>query len=383
MLNKTKYKKIFLIDPVGGQGGMDFLNHQLCENIYKHQYDITLITSSSYTKNSEHNAYHYFNNVFSSNSRFIKAIRYLKGIIKTLVLSVKVKADIKIFHFQIFHVGLLQFLFVAASLILRRKIIITAHDVGSFRDGEKKFLLNNIYKLCHQIIVHSKVAQKLLIQMGVDSKKINLIPLGNFRGFLNNFPSKSSSKNTLGYSEDDFVVLFFGQCKKIKRLDVLINAISLAKERGFKNIKLLVAGPMTDADEVFLKQLMEDKLKKSYLHISKFIPNEELPLYFSASDICVLPYDNIMQSGVILLAMSNNLPVIVSDIPGMLEVVEHGKNGLVFKKGDFKDLSKKFLEIHQNMWDLDFFVANSNVLLDMNYSWNVCTSLTEKVYTKL
>lgn len=383
MLDKKKYHKIFFIDPVGGQGGMDFLNHQLCENIYKDQYEVTLITSSSYTQNSKHDAYYYFNNVFSSNSKYIKAIRYLNGIIKTLILSMKIKADIKIFHFQIFHVGLLQFLFVAASLVLRRKIIITAHDVGSFRDGEKKFLLKNMYKLPHEIIVHSKIAQELLIQMGVDSKKINLIPLGNYRGFLQKFPSKTSSKNTLGFKEDDFVVLFFGQCKKVKRLDVLINAISHAKERGFKNIRLLVAGPMTDADDVFLKQLLENKLNKSYLHISKFIPNEELPLYFSASDVCVLPYDNIMQSAVILLAMSNNLPVIVSDIPGMLEVVEHGKNGLVFKKGDFKDLSKKFLEIREGLWNLDFFVMNSNALLDMNYSWRTCANLTKKAYTKL
>lgn len=383
MLNKKKSQKIFLIDPVGGQGGMDFLNHQLCEHIYQDQYEITLITSSSYTQNSKQNAYHYFNNVFSSNSKYVKALRYLNGIIKTLILSIKVKADVKVFHFQIFHVGLLQLLFVAVSLILRRKIIITAHDVGSFRHGEKKFLLNSIYKLPHAIIVHSKVAQKLLIQMGVDSKKINLIPLGNFRSFLQNFPSKSSSKRALGFNESDFVVLFFGQCKKVKRLDILINAISLAKERGFENIKLLVAGPMADADEIFIKQLMEDKLNKSYLHISKFIPNEELPLYFSASDTCVLPYDNIMQSGVILLAMSNNVPVIVSDIPGMLEVVEHGDNGLVFKKGDFKDLSEKFLEIHGGIWDLESFVMNSNALLDQSYSWKTCANLTKQVYAKL
>ncbi len=381
MANRKKHKKIFLIDPVGGQGGMDFLNHQLCENISQDIYKMTLITSSIYSQNKTHDAYCYFNNVFLSNSKYLKALRYIKGMIKTLFHSVK--AGIKVFHFQIFHVGLLQFIFVLLSLVLRRKIIITAHDVGSFRDGEKKFLLQNMYKLPHEIIVHSEVAYNLLLQTGIDSKKINLIPLGNFRGLLGDTPSKSCSKKMFGFSDSDFVVLFFGQCKKVKRLDVLINAVSLAKENGFKNIKLLVAGPMTDADDIFLRNLLEDKLDKSYLHISKFIPNEELSAYFSAADIAVLPYDNIMQSGVILLAISNKVPVIVSNIPGMLEVVRHGVNGLVFKKADIKDLNNRLLEIHNGIWDLDSLVAESNLLLDKKYSWEICTNLTEQVYEKI
>jgi len=375
------HSKIFLIDPVGGQGGMDYLNHQLCENIYNDEYQITLITSSCYSKNRVHNVCLYFNNVFSSNSKYVKAIKYIKGMIRTLVHSLN--DDIKIFHFQIFHVGILQFLFVLASFILRKKIIITAHDVGSFRDGEKKFLLKNIYKIPHEIIVHSKIARNTLINMGINSNKINLIPLGNYKGLLTNTPPKVSSKKIFGFSDEDFVILFFGQCKKVKRLDILIRAISDAKEKGFKNIKLLVAGPMTDANNIFLKNLLKNLLYESYHHTPKFIPNEDLPAYFSAADITVLPYDAIMQSGVILLAMSNNVPILVSNIPGMLETVEHGVNGLVFKKADVQDLSKRLLEIYNGSWNLDYFVENSNKLLNKKYSWESCANLTKQAYNKL
>ena len=373
--------EVLLIDPVGGQGGMDFLNHQLCENISKGEFKMTLVTSTYYSENKVHDVYCFFEDVFSSNSKYVKAFRYMKGMIRTFLLSIK--SDIKVFHFQIFHVGLLQFIFVLLSVVLRRKIIITAHDVGSFRDGEKKFLLENVYKLPHEIIVHSETAYNLLLQMGIDSEKINLIPLGNFRGLLKTTSSKSSSKKMFGFSDSDFVVLFFGQCKKVKRLDVLINAVSLAKENGFTNIKLLVAGPMTDANDIFLRKLLENRLEKSYLHVSKFIPNEELSEYFSAADIAVLPYDNIMQSAVILLAMSNRVPVIVSNIPGMLEVIKHGVNGLVFKKSDFKDLHKRLLEINDGLWNLNSLVAESNILLDKKYSWKTCANLTKQVYKKI
>ena len=90
-----------------------------------------------------------------------------------------------------------------------------------------------------------------------------------------------------------------------------------------------------------------------------------------------------MQSGVILLAMSNRVPVIVSNIPGMLEVIKHGVNGLVFKKSDFKDLQKRLLEINDGLWNLNSLVAESNILLDKKYSWKTCANLTKQVYKKI
>ena len=90
-----------------------------------------------------------------------------------------------------------------------------------------------------------------------------------------------------------------------------------------------------------------------------------------------------MQSGVILLAMSNNVPILVSNIPGMLETVEHGVNGLVFKKADVQDLSKRLLEIYNGSWNLDYFVENSNKLLNKKYSWESCANLTKQAYNKL
>lgn len=377
----NKNSRVLLIDPVGGQGGMDYLNHQLCENIYSRDYDITLVTSSPFSDKKNHRVKTYFKNVFLSDSKYKKAIRYIKGMIKSFAYSLK--NNVRIFHFQIFHVGALQLLFVFLSFLLRKKIIISAHDVGSFRHGEKKFFLKTIYIFADDIIVHSKVAQELLIKLGINSNKISHIPLGNYRGLLKNIPiNKESSKKAFGFSDDDFIVLFFGQCKKVKRLDVLINAISYAKENGFKNIKLLVAGPVTDADDVFLKNLMQKKLLNSYHHSAYFIPNDDLPKYFAATDIVVLPYDDIMQSGVILLAMSNNLPVIVSNIPGMIEIVEHGKNGLVFKKGNIEELGKLLIDIDNGLWNLNNFIKESKNLLEERYSWENCANLTIQVYKK-
>jgi D-inositol-3-phosphate glycosyltransferase len=58
----------------------------------------------------------------------------------------------------------------------------------------------------------------------------------------------------------------------------------------------------------------------------------------------VLPYLRIYQSGVVLEAMSHGSPVLVSDIPGMLEVIEHGRTGFVFRSGDPAHLAQRIAE---------------------------------------
>ena len=77
----------------------------------------------------------------------------------------------------------------------------------------------------------------------------------------------------------------------------------------------------------------------------RFIPDEDVGDYYAAADLVVLPYRKIYQSAVLLMALSHGRAVLVSDLPGMTDIVEHGRNGWVFREGDVADLEEKLGEL--------------------------------------
>jgi glycosyltransferase involved in cell wall biosynthesis len=69
--------------------------------------------------------------------------------------------------------------------------------------------------------------------------------------------------------------------------------------------------------------------------------NDELPFWYSAADIFVLPSLREGTPLALLEALSCEVPVIVSRAGGMVEVIEDGKNGLLTDIADPVDLEKK------------------------------------------
>src|SRR5262249_9012433 len=63
----------------------------------------------------------------------------------------------------------------------------------------------------------------------------------------------------------------------------------------------------------------------------------------NAADYVVLPYNRILTSGAVALALGFGKPVIVPDLPALSEVVQHGREALVFRAGDQSALAQATL----------------------------------------
>ena len=144
------------------------------------------------------------------------------------------------------------------------------------------------------------------------------------------------------------VVLFFGQIKGTKGLDLLIEALPVVANE-VPEVLLLIAGRPWKTSFSQFDQLI-DKLNvraRCRLHIG-FVPNDKVGDFYAAADLVALPYRRIYQSGVLLMAMSYAWPVIVSDLSGMTEIVADGVNGYVFRKESKDDLAKVFIRALQD-----------------------------------
>ena len=120
--------------------------------------------------------------------------------------------------------------------------------------------------------------------------------------------------------------LFFGLIRDYKGLDLLLEAWARWVP---DNRKLLIAGEFYTAPERYLGLIERLGLKDKVVLHDRFIKDEDVKYYFSASDMLVLPYRTATQSGVTQIAYNFSLPMIVTRVGGLPEIVPDGKVGIV------------------------------------------------------
>ena len=104
-----------------------------------------------------------------------------------------------------------------------------------------------------------------------------------------------------------------------------------------------------DQQEKYESQITALGLSDSIILHTHFISNEEVVNYFSAADLVVQPYRTATQSGISQIAYHFEKPMVVTNVGGLPEIVDHQKNGYVVPvqagaianaKGDFFNQNK-------------------------------------------
>ncbi len=139
--------------------------------------------------------------------------------------------------------------------------------------------------------------------------------------------TRTEALATLQLSANKKYLLFFGFVREYKGLDILLLALANLPEE----YELIVAGEIYGSFEKYQKIIDENELSFRVHLFNQYIPDEEVTTYFSASDVCVLPYKSATQSGITAIAHHFDLPIIATDVGGLKETIEHGKTGLIIE----------------------------------------------------
>ena len=144
---------------------------------------------------------------------------------------------------------------------------------------------------------------------------------------------RSAACVELGLSQGNRYVLFFGFIRDYKGLDLLLDAWALLAGNGVaENYKLLVAGEFYGDKEKYTEQIRRNGLEDEVILADRYIPDDKVKYYFSAADLLVQPYRTASQSGVTQIAYNFGLPMIVTDVGGLPEIVPDGKVGYVVER---------------------------------------------------
>jgi len=293
-----------------------------------------------------------------------------------------------------------KFLFFDRTLLMLyykvrgKKIVFTAHNVnGARRDGRDSFAnrlsLRIQYQLVDHIFVHTKKMKKeLLEEFGVSDQKVTIIPFGINNAIPETSLTSAEAKERLGVRASEKTMLFFGNIRPSKGLEYLLAAFESMISRD-ASYRLIIAGQCSKqfAGEWEKVRPAASRLSNQGLVIlrNKFIPDDEMELYFKAADVLVLPYTDIFQSGVLFLGYSFGLPAVATDVGSLREDIVEGRTGFVCRPCDASDLSSTL----ERYFASDLF-ANLNVrrreirqYVSQRHSWDLVAEMTRNVYAGL
>jgi glycosyltransferase involved in cell wall biosynthesis len=134
------------------------------------------------------------------------------------------------------------------------------------------------------------------------------------------------NKYSYHFETNEPLLVFFGLVRHYKGLDILLEALVMNSN---KKIKLLVAGEFYEKKEPYLELISRTNLQDRVILHAGFIDDTEVKYFICAGDCIIQPYRSATQSGVTPVAYHFEVPMIVTNVGGLPQMVPDGIAGIV------------------------------------------------------
>jgi glycosyltransferase involved in cell wall biosynthesis len=192
-----------------------------------------------------------------------------------------------------------------------------------------RLLLRACIRLSDRIVTVSDALNSAVQEQFPDLSNVRLLTICNGvdQAFLN-IPFRDTSTNNYKLR-----LITIGNLTRNKGVDQIISALSqLDKERY--TLKIIGDGP----EKLSLEALASSLGLINQVIFSGSVPPDEIPNHLAGCDIFILASHSEGRANVVLEAMAAGLPVVVTSIAGMEEIVKDGETGLLFPNNDIKTL---------------------------------------------
>ncbi|MEB7505060.1 glycosyltransferase [Arthrobacter koreensis] len=177
-------------------------------------------------------------------------------------------------------------------------------------------------------------------------EKVLFAPHPNYRGAYQDLTTREEARCVLGLGPDEVVFLLFGALKPYKGLQRLLDALDIVVRRNpDRQIRLLVAGAPDDSPEA------ESFVRNALVHPNVLIepariPAERAQYFLRASDVGLVNYERMLNSGAALLYQTFGLPTVAADQATLREGLPSDATVFVDGTGpdDFADALEKATE---------------------------------------
>ena len=191
------------------------------------------------------------------------------------------------------------------------------------------------------------------------NKEITRFPAWvDFDNFKDILPVRENNK--------DFKILFIGSVTDRKKPHLIVEAIN---NLNSKDVKLYVVGPTPNESYLSkLKELVNKYELEEQVVFAGSVDRKSVMEYYSQSNLMILPSVSEGLARVIFESQATGCPVLVTDAPGMGDIVIDGQTGYVFESNNLESLTNKIQEIKTNYKDAIHVGKNAKDFILSNYS---------------
>jgi len=266
-------------------------------------------------------------------------------------------------------------------------IVSTIHATEAGRnsgihDETQRYINDTEWMLTYEsteVIVNSNYMKSELQRLfGLPFEKINVVPngvnLNAFAGIERDYEFRRR------YAMDnEKIILFMGRLVYEKGIQNLIAAMPKILD-GYHDAKLVVAGKGGMIDE--LRQQVHALGIDDKVYFAGYMNGKDVQKMYKAADISVFPSTYEPFGIVALEAMLSENPIVVSDIGGLNEIVQHRENGMKAYCGNPNSIADSVLELLFDHQLCSNIVKKAKNKVRNEYNWNKIAQDTHFTYQK-
>jgi glycosyltransferase involved in cell wall biosynthesis len=200
--------------------------------------------------------------------------------------------------------------------------------------------------------------------------------------------NKAEARSRLGIDLDTKLVFYVGRFDKRKGIETLVRAVGQSAWKNDPRLQLVIAGGSRPGrSDGIERERIEEIVVQLGLSEKTYFPGRvgdpELPLYYAAADVCVVPSHYEPFGLVAIEAMASGTPVIASDVGGLQFTVVNEKTGLLVPPKDSQAFAEAIDRVLNNPQWRDLLGKNARRRVEKQFSWNGVASQLREFYLDL
>lgn len=392
-----------------GRGGMIQYDYHLCRALQRQGVETTLITSTYYELRDLPHEFRVVellrlwdpraprpaNALVWRLRRATRGLQYVIEWLRLIVFLTIRRPDVVLFGEMRFH---FEYYFLVVLRRLSLPLAAVVHDVRTYdRDPNSGEITRDsaadiraytrMYQQFSALFVHDRTNYELFLKLypAIPAARVHQIHHATSELALEVTPSLTADqlRAQLGVPADQPTVLFFGTITKYKGLDVLLRAFPKVHERT--SAHLIVAGfPAKDVNADALKQLADELgFADAVSWFLDYLPNEQIRPLMDITDVVVLPYRMVAQSGVLQIAYAYGKPIVATEVGGLPDVIEDGQSGLLVPPENPEALAEAMLKLIEQPDLARQIGARAHELAQTKFSWQAVADCMKTVFTTI